>query len=138
MPDCYSEGGAKEGQGPRQKNVKKTETVVVAADNNEGDLFAFTCMSDHAVIAWNLNVPKSKLSTCIDSRASKDYWPDRSKFSNYKSIQCKITTANGCSLSAIGMGDLHIELPNGSDKTKVIFKNAIHTLEMAFTLISIS
>ena len=36
------------------------------------------------------------------------------------------------------MGDLHIELPNGSDKTKVIFKNAIHALEMAFTLISIS
>ena len=36
------------------------------------------------------------------------------------------------------MGDLNIELPNRSDKTKVVFKNAIHALEMVFTLISIS
>ena len=36
------------------------------------------------------------------------------------------------------MGDLHLELPNGSEKTKTIFKNAVHTPDMAFTLISIS
>ena len=95
-------------------------------------------MSDHMAIAQNLDVPKSKLGTCIDSRASKDYCFDRSKFSNYKSIQRKITTADGHLLSTIGMGDLHIELPNGSDKTKVIFKNTIHAPEMAFTPISIS
>ena len=92
MPNCYTTGGAKEGQGPRQKNVKKMETVVIATDDNEGDLFAFTCMSDHAVIARNLDVPKSKLGTCIDSRASKDYCPDRSNspitnLSNIKSPQ---------------------------------------------------
>jgi hypothetical protein len=42
------------------------------------------------------------------------------------------------SLTAIGMRDLHIELPNRSRKTKFTFKNAIHTPGMAFTLISIS
>ena len=42
------------------------------------------------------------------------------------------------SLSAIGMGDLHIELPNGSGKTKAVYKNAVHAPEMAFMLISIS
>ena len=31
-----------------------------------------------------------------------------------------------------------MELPNGSRKTKVTFKNAIHAPSMAFTLISIS
>ena len=36
------------------------------------------------------------------------------------------------------MGDLQLELPNGKIKTKMIFKNAIHAPEMAFTLISIS
>ena len=121
-----------------RKNVKKTETVVIATDDNKGDFFAFTCPSDHAAIARNLDVPKSKLGTYIDSEASKDYCPDRLNFSNYKSIQCKITTADKHLLSAIGIRDLHIELPNGSDKTKVIFKNAIHAPEMAFTLISIS
>ena len=87
------------------------ETVVIAADDNEGDLFAFTCMSDHMAIAQNLDVPKLKLGTCIDSGASRDYCPDRLKFYNYKSIQHKITTADRHLLSTIGMGDLHIELP---------------------------
>ena len=41
-------------------------------------------------------------------------------------------------MQAIGMGDLQLELPNGSKKSKILFKNAIHALEMAFTLISIS
>ena len=41
-------------------------------------------------------------------------------------------------LTATGMGNLHIELPNGSGKTKVTFRNAIHAPSMAFTLISIS
>ena len=36
------------------------------------------------------------------------------------------------------MGDLQLELPNGSGKTTTIFKDAIHAPEMAFTLISIS
>ena len=46
---CYSKGGAKEGQGPRQKkNTNKPETIVVAADDDKRDMFAFTCTSDHA------------------------------------------------------------------------------------------
>ena len=36
------------------------------------------------------------------------------------------------------MGDLELELLNGSGKTKTIFKNTIHAPKMAFTLISIS
>ena len=36
--------------------------------------------------------------------------------------------ADGRSLNAVGIGDLHIELPNGLDKTKTIFKNAIHAI----------
>ena len=41
-------------------------------------------------------------------------------------------------MTAIGMGDLNIELPNGPRKTKVTFKNAIHAPSMALRLISIS
>jgi len=36
------------------------------------------------------------------------------------------------------MGDLHVDLPNGSKRTQITFKNAIHAPDMAFTLISIS
>jgi hypothetical protein len=140
-PDCYSKGGGKEGQGLRQKGkakAKKPETVVVTADDEEKELFMFTCTSDYAAIADNLDVLKSKLGTCIDSGASRNYCPDRSKFTNYKEVQQKITTADGKLLSAVGMGDLHIELPNRSGKMQTVFRNAVHAPGMAFTLISIA
>ena len=112
--------------------------AVVTADDEENKLFAFTCTSDYVAIVDELDVPKSRLGTCIDSGASRDYCPNCAKFSNYKEIKQKITTADGQTLSAAGMGDLHIELPNGHEKTKIIFKNAIHAPNMAFMLISIS
>ena len=142
ITDCYSKEGGKEGQGRWGKNKtkgKQSETMAVIADDDQkDDLFAFTCMSDYLAVAKMLNVPRSKLGTCIDSGASRHYCPDQSKFMDYKSIECKITTANGRTLKTAGMGNLHIELPNGSGKTKTILKNAIHTPEMVFTLISIS
>ena len=80
----------------------------------------------------------SKLGSCIDSGASEVYCPDREKFANYKQIDWSITTANGRKLKAIGMGDLEIDLPNGSKVTKTMFKDAIHAPDMAFTLIAIN
>ena len=74
----------------------------------------------------------------MDSGASQHYCLDCSKFTDYKPIEWKITTADGSTLTTASMGDLHIELPNGSGKSKTVFKNAIHAPDMAFTLISIS
>jgi gag-polypeptide of LTR copia-type/GAG-pre-integrase domain len=140
-PDCYSKGGGKEGQGPLQRrkgNAKEPDTAVVAADDDNNKLFTFTCTSDYAAVANGLDILKSKLGTCIDSGATHNYCPNHSKFSNYQSIECKITMADGWSLSTIGIGNLHVKLPNGSQKTKIMFKGAIHAPEMAFMLLSIS
>jgi gag-polypeptide of LTR copia-type len=135
-PDCWSKGGGKEGQGPRQKKKGKTnEAVVVVTDDDNSELFVFTCTSDYIAIANFLDVPKSRLGMCIDSGASWHYCPDRTKFTDYKQVK---TTADGRTLTTARVGDLHIELPNGSGKIKTILKNAIHAPEMAFTLISIS
>jgi hypothetical protein len=70
----------------------------VATDSDDKELFVFTCMSDYAAVANELDVPKSKLGTCIDSGATHNYCPDGSKFSNYWSIKWNITTADGQSL----------------------------------------
>jgi GAG-pre-integrase domain len=141
-PDCYQKEGGKEGQALWDKKpnakAKYTKMVVVAANDEDNELFTFTCTTDHAAVADILDVPKSKLGTCIDSGASRDYCLDRLKFSNYKTVWRVITTANGWLLIGVGMGDLHIKLPNGSRKSKLLFKNAIHIPTMAFTLISIS
>jgi hypothetical protein len=74
-------GGGKEGQGPRQKKGKKIESAVVAAtEDNNKELFAFTCT--FANVAEALQVLKLRLGTCVDSGASRVYFPDRSKFAN--------------------------------------------------------
>ena len=67
----------------------------MAVDNDNKELFAFTCMSNFANIAEALQVPKSWLGMCIDSGAIGVYSLDSSKFTNYKSIDHSITTADG-------------------------------------------
>ena len=66
--DCWAKGGGKEGQGPRQKKGKKAETATVAAvDEDDKELFTFTCTSNFSNVAKAIEVPKSRLGTCIDS-----------------------------------------------------------------------
>ena len=85
--DCYAKGGGKEGQAPWQNKGKQKETATVAAAGDEDDkMFAFTCTSDYTDVAVLAPIPKSNFGTCVDSGASNNYSPDRTKFSNYKEI----------------------------------------------------
>jgi hypothetical protein len=136
--ECWSKGGGKEGQGPRQRKPKKVASAVIAVDDEDDKLFCFTCTSDYVNVANSMPVLKSKKTGCVGSGASSDYSLDRSKFTNYRSIDRDITTADGQTVKAIGMGVMHLELPNGPGRKKTTFKNAIHSPDMAFTLISIS
>ena len=98
QPDCYLKGGCKEGQAPwqtKKSKPKQQEAVVIAIDQEENELFAFICTSDCMAVANKLDVLKLKLGTCVDSGASSNYCPDQSKFITYRSVNCKITTANG-------------------------------------------
>ena len=65
---------------------KESETAVIGVEDKESDMFTFTCLSDYADMANNLDIPKSRLGTCMDSGASRDYCPDWSKFTNYKEV----------------------------------------------------
>ena len=134
-------GGGKEGQGPRNqkpKREKKTESAVVV-ESLDDELFVFTCTSDYADLHRALQIPKSHLRACIDSGASCHYCLDHKRFENYQPISGQnITTADRHTLRVVGIGDVHIELPNGSKQTKAILKEAIYAPDMAFTLVSIS
>ena len=51
--NCYAKGSGKEGQAPWMKKTdKRPDAVVGAVDNKEGALFAFTCTSDYAAMAY--------------------------------------------------------------------------------------
>jgi hypothetical protein len=47
-----------------------------------------------------------------------------------------VHTADGSTLSAIGRGDVKVDLPLGDRRTSVVLKNALYAPTMAFTLIS--
>ena len=87
----------------------------MAADKEDDDMFAFACTSDYTAVADNLYLLKLKLGTCIDSGVTQVYSPDCLKFSNFKPIDQDITTTDGKIVKAIGIGDLQLELPNGSE-----------------------
>ena len=114
-------------QKPLRRKEKKTKVaMVVAVKDKDNDFFAFTCTSDYADVAESSKFPKSRYGTCVDSGVSNDYSPDQTKFLNYREIGRSITTADGRTLKAVGMGDLHIDLPNGS-KCSSHTGNGLHT-----------
>ena len=140
-PECWLKGGGMEGQGTKPKRSKrgrKGKESATVAKEEEDELFAFTCTSDYTAEAKALKIPNKKCRVCLDSGASNQYCPDHDKFESYRPLAgCDITMANGHKLKAMGIGDVHIKLPNGSKPTCSMLKSTIHTPEMAFTLISI-
>ena len=139
--DCWAPGGGKEGKGPKQqkqgsKGKKKEE---LAAKTTTEEVFAFTCMSTFVGIADSLKIPPSKCGVIVDSGASSHFCPDKSKFVNLRPLEGQnIHTANDRVIPGWGIGNVSIELSNGSGKTKCILKDTIYAPEMAFTLISVS
>ena len=128
----------KGGRNQKPNREKKTESAVVA-ESLDDELFMFTCTSDYADLPRALQIPKSHIGACIDSGASCHYCPDRKRFENYQPISWQnITTADGHTLRAVEIGDVRIDLPNGSKQMKAILKEAIYAPDMAFTLVSIS
>ena len=142
--DCWSKGGGKEGQGPKQKkskgNDKGPEVAAVAESKPDDDeLFVFTCTLHLLLMATGPCISGTSLRVYIDSGATSHYCPDKSKFITYKPITGRnIVAADGHMLKALGIGDIRIELPNSLSNTHALLKEAVHAPEMAFMLISIS
>ena len=141
--NCWAPGGRKEGQGPSQD--KEKEKWKAQGKKNEqsalqtwaDDIFVFTCTSTFVGIADSLQLPSSKQGAIIDSGALLHFCPDKPKFINFKPLKGKIIcTANDTVLYIHWIGEVAIELSNGSGKMKCILKETIYSPEMAFTLIS--
>ena len=49
-----------------------------------------------------------------------------------------IKTADGRIFKGWGMGDIHIDLPNGNKKTSILLQECVYAPNFTFTLISVS
>lgn len=116
--DCYHKGDGKEGQAPWMEKDKKEDKKGEDSANvaQEEEFFAFTCTSDLTAAAEALQIPKSKQGAIADRGASCHFCPDKSKFTNYRVLKNQhVTTADGRTFRALGMGDVKITLPNGAN-----------------------
>lgn len=100
------------------------------------DNYAFAS-SDLASVAKQINIPPERRGAIIDSGTTSHFSPDCTKFITYtKTEPQEVHTADSSSISAIGRGDLKIDLPLGMKRTTVTLKDTLYTPKMAFTLIS--
>jgi hypothetical protein len=139
---CWVKGGGKEGQasewwkkrgGSASTNVAEKESEDDESENFA--MFAYTTPDDPTALICTsdfqseAHAASRSNGTILDSGASRHFSPDCSRFLNYQEIKPEpIRAADGRTFSALGKGDLKIELPNGDQKPTIT----------AFTLMSVS
>ncbi|KAF8258568.1 hypothetical protein EI94DRAFT_1538507, partial [Lactarius quietus] len=63
--------------------------------------------------------------------------PYRDQFTSYTPIESlAITAANLTNFDAVGRGTIELNLLNGEETTRMIFRNVLHCPKVGFTLIS--
>jgi hypothetical protein len=83
------------------------------------------------------STPHGQRSAIIDSGATSHFCPDRAKFITFTAIKPQdVRTADGTCISAVGQGDVQIELPLGEARTTVTLRNMLYMPKMVLTLIS--
>ena len=74
-----------------------------------------------------------------DTGASKHMSARREEFINYIPTDPKpIRAADKRTFDAVGKGDLHVELPNGTRSSTIVLKNVLHCPSVGPTLVSVS
>jgi hypothetical protein len=109
---------------------------VVATDDSTDNSSKGHAADDHLPAV----VMESVVETCklYDSGASRHMSPHCKSFVTYQSINAHpILTANNEVFHTIGMGDLQITVPNGSNSTNVLLRDTLHAPDLALTVVSI-
>jgi hypothetical protein len=113
------------------------ELAVTSDDSNDDDASANDQDVDDHLPAV---VMEATDETCelYDSGASRHMSPHRKSFVTYRPISARpILSANNEVFHAIGMGDLQITVPNGSNSTNVLLRDTLHAPDLALTVVSI-
>jgi hypothetical protein len=66
-----------------KKDKDKKSESVTAVVNEQEDLFAFTCMSDFAMITKACGIKKTDMGPIADTGASRHYCLNKNQFVNY-------------------------------------------------------
>jgi hypothetical protein len=131
--DCWAKGGGKEGQrltGQGWRNSGKTAANTAAA--------TATPPPDNYAFATAVSIQVGRGGTIIDSGTTSHFCPDRAKFITFEAMKTQeVRMADRSTISALGRGDIKVNLLLGNMYTTVTLKNTLYTPKMALTLISV-
>src|SRR6266498_752482 len=105
---------------------------------DDEDFTSFVITSGHNHEAYGVS---SSTDLIVDCGASSHFSPDKFKFVNFEAIPPEpIRAADGHTFSAIGCGDLVVNLPvkNGENGPPITLKRVYYAPKMAFTLVSVA
>jgi len=87
------------------------------------------------ISAGNVDAPHAEI---YDSSCSKHLTPYRNALEHFVEIPPKsFQAANKQNLSAVGMGEMTIDVPNGTDVSKLWLMEVLYTPEVGYTLVSV-
>ena len=149
--ECWAKGGGDKGGGPRKSKAKDGRDTANAADaesSSEDEAWAVIIEANNATSGEEPHTMQSALianvahtrseSELYDSGASRHMSPFQHRFTNLCSIPPRpIIAANNHTFYATGMGDLKINVPNGSSSTCITLKDAFHAPDMTLTVVSV-
>jgi len=103
----------------------------------EGVVEEFRDTSGHVLIATEAADLRGT-TELYDSGCTNHISPYRQKFENFVRIPPRVfRTANQQNFSAIGKGDLLIDVPDGDDYSRLWLRNILFSSDVAYTLVSI-
>jgi hypothetical protein len=111
------------------------------ADDTEEDVPAQrTSLTSKDLVATIVTTAPEHALEIYDSGATQHMTPSRHQLISYKAIEPRgIVAANNKSFSALGKGDMYVEVPNGENKSmKVLICDVLYAPNLSVTLISIA
>ena len=151
--ECWAKGGGNEGGAPWRKNKKAGDkdkksgdkTSSATAEEQTPDLEVWAAIDEieeddatPPITVMTAENPIKGQNELYDTGASRHMSPLRKQFTNYREIKARsVVTANDGTFHAIGMGDLEIDVYNGTKSTRVLLKDTLYAPELSTTIVSI-
>ena len=144
--ECWAKGGGNKGGGPRQKQKKDSDkSNVVSTADQSPDIEAWCTTEEDevdentphilAMVAQEASEVQSEL---YDLGATHHMSLFYEQFITYQPINAHpITAANNKVFHAISMGDLQIEVLNGTMSNKVLLKDTLYVPDLCLTVVLI-
>jgi hypothetical protein len=124
-------------ENPQGWDEESSSYVDVEQDSSDEELFE-AHSEDYDLQVSAASAQNDSEAELYDSGASRHITPNRHRFITYRSITPRaITAADQRPFYAVGVGDVHIQVPNGASSTPIVLRDVLHAPDIGATVVSV-